>query len=181
MTDADYLRTIFDTVPVSIWVEDFSKVKAAMDELRSQGVTDFRGYFAEHPEFVKKAMRMVKVVDVNAASLKLFEAKDKQELLGSLGKVLSQDAMQGFLDELVAVAEGKTMFEGEIPDRTLRGKSLHLWRTIIFPDGDSNFSNILVSLTDITEHKRVERELRVSSRACSRCSRHSPSRSHSIP
>ena len=35
-------RNIFQTVGVSIWEEDFSAVKAAIDALRAQGVSDFR-------------------------------------------------------------------------------------------------------------------------------------------
>src|SRR3712207_5839024 len=35
-------RYIFQTAGVSIWEEDFSQVKAAIDALRAQGVQDFR-------------------------------------------------------------------------------------------------------------------------------------------
>ena len=74
-TNEERLQSIFDTIPVSIWEEDFSKVKHAIDDLSAQGVTDFRTYLAEHPEFAKNAARMVKVIDVTAVTLKLFEAK----------------------------------------------------------------------------------------------------------
>jgi hypothetical protein len=47
---------------VSIWEEDFSEVKAAIESLRAQGVRDFREYIAAHPEFVRQAVAMVKVV-----------------------------------------------------------------------------------------------------------------------
>jgi PAS domain S-box-containing protein len=47
-------RNIFQTVAVSIWEEDFSAVKAAIDALRAQGVSDFRRYLAEHPDPLAK-------------------------------------------------------------------------------------------------------------------------------
>jgi len=74
-------RTIFDAAAVSIWEEDFTQVKAAIDELKAQGVTDFPRYFEEHPEFVRSAMGMVRILDVNDASVQMFRAKSKDELL----------------------------------------------------------------------------------------------------
>ncbi len=75
-------RNIFETANVSIWEEDFSDVKTALDALKAQGVTDFRGYLAAHPEFVQQAVEMVRVIDVNEATLRLLEATSKEELLG---------------------------------------------------------------------------------------------------
>jgi len=46
-------RKIFETAGVSIWEEDFSAVKSALDELRAQGVRDFRTYLEEHPQFLQ--------------------------------------------------------------------------------------------------------------------------------
>jgi len=43
-------QTIFITAAVPICVEDFSRVKAALNVLKSQGVTDMRGYLDDHPE-----------------------------------------------------------------------------------------------------------------------------------
>src|SRR5207244_5174606 len=77
-------RYIFESTGVSIWEEDFSQVKAAIDELEAQGVRDARDYCAAHPEFVEQAITMVKVVDVNDASVRLFAAESKDELLVSL-------------------------------------------------------------------------------------------------
>src|SRR5262245_25617853 len=42
-------RSIFQGAGVSIWEEDFSQVKAAIDDLKAGGVHDFRQYLASHP------------------------------------------------------------------------------------------------------------------------------------
>ena len=80
-------RNIFQTAGVSIWEEDFSKVKAAIDDLKAQGVRDFGHYFRTHPEFVRQAITMVRIVNVNDATLKLLAARRKEELLDSLHNV----------------------------------------------------------------------------------------------
>src|SRR6266404_4408847 len=61
-------RNIFQTVGVSIWEEDFSQVKAAIDALKNRGIQDFRHYLSANPQFAQQAITMVKIVDVNDVS-----------------------------------------------------------------------------------------------------------------
>src|SRR5712692_4997062 len=116
-------RHIFESTGVSIWEEDFSRVKAAIDDLRSSGVRDFREYFAAHPEFVRQAVQMVKVVDVNEPSLKMFGARSKDELLASLHKLSVSETRQAFVDMLVGIAEGRTSLEAETAVRSIRDRA----------------------------------------------------------
>ena len=76
-----YARGLFDLSPVSLWVEDFSEVKAMLDDVRGQGITDFRTFVDVHPEFVQSCMERIRVVDVNRQTLNLFGAGSKEELL----------------------------------------------------------------------------------------------------
>lgn len=150
-------HNIFQTAPVSIWEEDFTEVKALLDNLRAQGVTDFRAHLKDHPELAEHAVQMVKVVDVNETTLRLYGAKDKTELLGDLGKFLGPDE---FHEELIALAEGKTYIEKETTAYTAHGESLHLWLTQTFFTGEDGRYKALVCLNDITERKRAEEALR---------------------
>jgi len=149
-------RYIFDSTGVSIWEEDFSQVKVAIDELRSRGVRDFREYFAAHPEFVQQAITMVRIVDVNDVSVKLFAAESKDELLVSLHKVFVPETREVFLRELIAIAEGRTSFEAETVLQSLKGDTLTALFTITFPHPSARFDRVLVTITDITERKRAE-------------------------
>ena len=56
---------------------------------------------------------MIKVLDVNKATLSLFGAKTKEELLIGLKNVFTEYSYIKFLEELVAIAEGKTYMECE--------------------------------------------------------------------
>jgi len=149
-------RNIFQTAGVSIWEEDFSRVKVAIDHLKAQGIRDFRRYLATSPEFVDQAITMVKIVDVNEVSVKLFAAESKAGLLMSLHKVFVPETREVFADELIAIAEGRTSFEAETVLQTLKGESLTVLFTIAFPPPHARFDSVLVTLTDITERKRAE-------------------------
>jgi PAS domain S-box-containing protein len=149
-------RRIFQMVSVSIWQEDLSQLKAAIDELKADGVEDFREYVAAHPEFVRKAISMVKIVDVNDVSLKLFAADSKDDLLVSLDKTFVPETRKVFERALIAIAEGRTSFEAESDLRTLKGEKLTVLITTAFPPPPARLDNVLVTLTDITERKRAQ-------------------------
>ncbi|MBA7648777.1 hypothetical protein ES703_56567 [subsurface metagenome] len=150
-------RNIFQNAFVSLWEADYSEVKAAIDQLQAQGVKDFRKYLAEHPEFVQEAVQMVKVLDVNEATLRLYGAERKEELLGSsLTKVLLPESLPIFTEYLIAMAEGKRFLQGETAERTLQGERLDLLVNITFPSEKEKFNSVLVSIMDITRRKQAE-------------------------
>ncbi len=152
-------RHIFQTAGVSIWEEDFSQVTAAIDDLKAQGVRDFSQYIAAHPEFIQQAISMVKIIDVNDATVKLFEAQSKDELLVSLHKIFLPKTGEVFAGELIAIAEGRTNFESETVLQTLKGDKLAVLFTIAFPRQPAKLNSVLVSIMDITERKRADEAL----------------------
>jgi len=152
-------RYIFQSTGVSIWEEDFSQVKIAIDNLKASGVQHFRQYVAAHPEFVEQAISMVKILDVNEATLELFGAHDKHELLASLDRVFTSEAREVFAGELIALAEGRTWFQAQTSLKTLKGDLISVVFTITFPTESSKLNSVLVSIMDTTEQKRAEEAL----------------------
>ena len=71
-TSETYARGLFEHSPVSLWVEDFSAVKQLLDDVRRQGISDFRVFTDVHPEFVSRCMSEIRVIDVNRHTLELF-------------------------------------------------------------------------------------------------------------
>jgi PAS domain S-box-containing protein len=152
-------RGIFENATVAIWDEDFSQVKVEVDRLRADGVGDIRGYIKEHPEFLQRALKLVKILDANEATLRLYNVREKAEVLGDLDKFVSPET---FREELIAFAEGKSYFEREIQSQSMQGKLLDFLMTITYYQDPTGRSKALVHLSDITERKQAERALRES-------------------
>ena len=153
-------QRIFETASVSIWEEDFTAVRAALDDLRAAGVRDFARYFAERPDEVERCMGLVRVVDINETTVRMFGAQDKRALLDSITTVYTAEARDVFARELVALAEGQTTFEGESVLRTLRGGRVDVLVSITFPVAGEPADSVLVTLTDITLQKLAEQARR---------------------
>ena len=152
-------RHIFHATGVSIWEEDFSAVKAAIEDLKRSDVRDVREYLKRSPEFVDHAISLVRIIDVNDATLKLFGAANKEDLLASLDTVFTTDTREVFAGELVAIAEGQSSFEGETVLRKLNGERMVVLFSVSFPPPESPFDAVLASIMDITDRKRAEEEL----------------------
>ncbi len=156
-------RSLFEDSPNSLWEEDFSDIKKYIDSLRDSGVKDFRTYFGNHPDEFINCARMVKVVNVNKATLELYKAKNKEELLLNLRTVFGEGSDEAFREELIAIAEGKPKFEIEALNQTLMSEKKHITlRWSMAPDYEASWSKVIVSVADLTERKRAEEALRES-------------------
>ncbi|MBU0704982.1 MAG: PAS domain S-box protein, partial [Chloroflexi bacterium] len=153
-------RGLFENVPISLWEEDFSAIKAYIDELRDQGVTDLRAYFEQHPETVAQCAVLVKILDVNKTTLEWFQADSKEALSSNLNRVFGPESYPVFKEELIALAKGRHSFSIDIINRTLAGDDVHVNLNLsIAPGAEDTWSKVLVALTNITERKQAQEAL----------------------
>jgi PAS domain S-box-containing protein len=158
--DSDKYRNIFEEAPISLWQEDYSEVKARLEELRKQGVQDIRSHLLNNQETVLELASLVKVLDVNQASLDLYGAESREQLLGPLNKVFLPETMKSFMEELIAVFEGREALEINTIGRKIGGEVFPYHLSVRFPPPDGNFGNVLVSVQDISQQRAYEEALK---------------------
>jgi PAS domain S-box-containing protein len=153
-------RSLFENSPNVLWEEDLSELKKYLDTMRIGGVTDMRAHFLRHPEDVVVCLSKVKVLDVNRAAVRLYEAKDKAELLSGLERILTPESYEVLREEVIAFAEGQTVFESEATDQTFTGRKNHvLLKALVAPGCEETFSRVYISIVDITARKLLEEQL----------------------
>lgn len=156
----EYLITLFEYAPISLWEQDFSRIKSLFEALRKQGITDFESYLDSHPEFIDECMREIKVLNVNQQTISMFKADSKETFLTSLNLIFRDGMRHHFRAELVSLWNGEVQWSGEGINYTLEGEALDIilhWR--ILPEHEKKWDKVLVTIEDITARKRAEKRL----------------------
>jgi PAS domain S-box-containing protein len=157
------LHNLFEYAPISIWEEDLSLVKNHFDELKNNGIQDFRTYFVNNREAIQKALSLINVIDVNQTTLKVFAVEKKVDILKDVPLQVNDFNYRVLQEEFIALAEGKTHFEGETQIITSNGvkKDLLLSLTVM-PSYENSLSKVLISFIDISDRKNAEEALQKS-------------------
>ena len=78
--------SLFEDMPLCLWEEDLSGVKAIVDALRERDVQDFPTYFDAHPDVLQQCVDQIKILNVNQTVLDKHGAWDKEEFLTAWNK-----------------------------------------------------------------------------------------------
>jgi PAS domain S-box-containing protein len=152
-------RNLFNSSPISLWEQDFSQVKIQIDYLRTTGVSNFEKYFAHHPEQVYQLLDLIEIINVNEATLKLYQAQNKTELMQHLANLMI-DAYESFSALFFALSQGHNHFETETIHRTLKGNKIHVAVQYSVVSGfEASYEKVLALIIDITERKKFEARL----------------------
>ncbi len=150
-------QTLFEYSPISLWEEDFSELKRYLDTLRNKGIKDFQKYFEDHPDEISTCINTIKVLDVNRATLELFEADSKEHFFEHFRNLRTEKTHRTLMEEgVIPLVEGRP-FDIESVYKTLAGKEITVLIRVAIPPPYQNFwSKAIVSVQDVTERKRSE-------------------------
>ncbi len=156
-------RSLFEESPVAMLEEDFSEIKKFVDTFNSTEVKGLRKYLLTHPDEVLKCIEKVQVLNVNRAFLSNFGLENKDQVIGSLSKIFEKDGLAVFIEEVLALFEGRIPFESKVLRLIVQGKKKALIFRVNIPHGyEDSWSKIIVTMLDVTERVEVEDKLRAS-------------------
>lgn len=162
MSEARYFD-LFENAPISVWEEDYTEVISYLKEQMKETGLSIVELLNKHIEIVRECARLVNVTDVNKTTLALYGAKNKNELLGRLDKVINEETLWVFKNSLIALFSQKEGFSAEGKNVNLLGEELDLLIHWSFSSKNrSPEGKIIISKVDLTELRKTEKELRSS-------------------
>lgn len=151
-------HSLFNHSPIATWEEDFSLVLRELDQLASQGITDFESYFTEHISLAKSYLSKIRIVEVNEATLKQYHAHSLSDIIENFGTILKPTKDADLLNELLAIAHRTPVYENQVENYDLAGNKMDLnllWT--VAPGYETTLERIFVTTMNITEQKRDEK------------------------
>lgn len=149
-SNADF-ELMFESAPISLWLEDYSALKKTFDEWRGQGVVDFNAHVAQYPEKLAPCSRCLKVLRVNQKTLELLAAKSQEELTSRLAEVFRDDMFHSLRIELGYLWLGRLEYAHQTVNYALDGRRVDARINVRVMQGyETTWERVLVSLEDIT-------------------------------
>ena len=148
---------MFESAPISLWVEDFSGLNRLLDKARAQGICDFGVFLSEYPEFVGQCAQEVRAINVNRQTLTIFAAESQEELLSKLGLVFRDEMRYLFAKRLADLWDGKTVQQREVVNYSFSGKQINIHMQLaLLPIHQADWSLVLVSLIDLSVRNKAQ-------------------------
>jgi diguanylate cyclase (GGDEF)-like protein/PAS domain S-box-containing protein len=153
-------QELFEHSPISLWEEDFSVIKKRVDKLKRKCKTELREFFQKNPKEVSKLLGLLNVIHVNQTTLALMNVDSFEELSTLQNPSFNLKPTDLFIEELVAIAEGKTNFEVEaandLREGVIRYHNLHF---MAVPGYERSLERVIIAITDVTDRKLTEEKL----------------------
>jgi len=156
-------RYLFDNMPMALMqLRTRGRVRRGriMEQLRSEGVTDFSAYLERHPEFVRDALEGLTIEAVNARAVQMFGARDANDLIAMQNARIWRERPDTFRRILESRFNRKWTYHEETRIVTLDGRAIDVLFTIARPEHvDSDAGLVLYGFIDITDSVRTREKL----------------------
>ncbi|MGQ0711446.1 MAG: diguanylate cyclase domain-containing protein [Rhodoferax sp.] len=160
MHDPTDYEQLFETAPISLWLEDYSALKTLLDQWRAQGVQDLQAYLQADPARVRACARCYRVLRVNRETLRVFAASSQDELLARIGEVFRGDMFERMLPELLQWWNGCLDFSTRTVNYALDGRRVEVLMQVRVLQGyEHSWERAMVSLKDVSEYAQAQSQL----------------------
>lgn len=151
---------LFENSETPMWCEDLSELNDYLKDLRKQGVQDIEEYLANNSREIYELLVRMPIVKINRACLKLFKVDSEEAFDGISKNLLGPGAIAVFKKEIAAFWNSDDSFKSEFNFVNAEGEIIIVELKIQIPKGDREFYLVPVSLTDMTEQRRIDKKLK---------------------
>jgi len=154
------IRTILKYSPVPQIIENFEEAKTYVEGLKQQGITGIKEYLKQHTDKLTECRDKVKIVEVNNAFLKLYQAENIKILEQNVHRIITLQSIEMFVEGLLHLMDGEDSFIGETVYYDLENSKIEaITRWAVVPGHEDKLDMIVVSMEDMTELKKNEKDL----------------------
>jgi len=153
-------NNLLSRLPLGVQEQDWSAIKIAIDQLRSDGIEDLFGYFKSNPLILKDLVKQIKITDVNPALLKLYETESIEEYIEdeeNPDNWWTAEWANLYASEFTALASPDRIHYRELKEHRVDGTPFETRLiTSISRDENDDWSSVLTLVEDVTERKQNE-------------------------
>jgi PAS domain S-box-containing protein len=151
-------RLLFEQMPIAMWQVDGRGIGDLFAGLRAAGVMDLGIYLDQDPDFLLRLMDALIVEEVNEHAIKMFGAKDRNQLLGPSG-FFWQRRPDTFRRTMESRFRGLPTFQEETKFVTLDGREIDVLFTAARLESIRGRGIGLGGAIDITDRIRAQERL----------------------
>ncbi|MEW8029313.1 MAG: EAL domain-containing protein [Candidatus Thiodiazotropha sp.] len=156
--EAQY-RHFFNGVAIALCEGDSSRALIRLQQLIDSGVKDIRSYFDNHPQELAEYIQLIRIVNANPATLRLFAVETLYELQHWLPDSYTPDVIVALKEFLIASSAKKRVFTAEISMLAADGRPIQLFVSFPLSSTVDGARHIPVSIMDISLQRETERQL----------------------
>ncbi len=164
LSNQSRLSSIFENSPVALWELDLSLLKDKFDSYGEITVANLRENVLKNQQDTHDYVEMIKIVAANNLAVDFIGAKSREELIASgFSSYVLKKSWKYFRSILLDFASGLSRHRSEFYFAREDGKEqFFIVNCTIDPDMEDSWGRVLATVEDISELKRIEKELRIS-------------------
>ncbi|MGY2735068.1 ATP-binding protein [Sphingomonas sp. UYP23] len=160
--ETQHLGSLFRAMAGSCWELDVGPALLMVQALADAGISDLAAHIESHPDFVDRTIEAVRIVDVDAAGMKMFRASSRETFVGAASawaRVWPAASRPVFAAAMAAAWRGEPAFNAQVALARWDGAPLDVRLTMFCPDNDRARGTAFFGFVDVTATMQTQRAL----------------------
>lgn len=150
--------TFFDLSPISMWLQDFSGVKKIFDRWKSEGIQDLEAFLLEDTNRLYECLATIHTLHVNKSTLRLYEAKDLDEILAHFMKFLTPEVTEFQIKFFCALWNDNAHCAIPVVNYTCKGKQIDVQLSATIVTGyEDSWELLMLTTEEISAYQNARR------------------------